>query len=302
VPPFAPPSEPMAGERVLQRIEECPSLPSLRTINNALGDLVHAEQSFTAQIAEIVRRDPSLTSRVLRLVNSVFFGLSKRITNIEDAIFYLGLKHIRELALTTPVIEDCLSLQREECKVDWTQMWRHSIACAMLTRELLNVSGHHSDEETDYIAGLVHNVGKLVMGFAFPDEFDRIQKRSYPNIAKLLAAEREELGWDHALIGAYYLKRHNLGDDVVSAVKWHHDPSRAGNHVLLASAIQVADALASYHEIPGIDHLKHNKGGSWQELPGWEILFGADRKRAAFRAESAIHLASRLPELIRELV
>ena len=93
-------------ELIARKIEGAPRLASLRSIGAALSELVYAENSFTSQIAEVIRRDPSLTSRLLKLVNSVFFGLSQRVNNIEEAIFYLGLRQIRELAMATPIIED----------------------------------------------------------------------------------------------------------------------------------------------------------------------------------------------------
>src|SRR6185312_13520734 len=96
----------------------CPSLPSLGSINKALQGLLHAEQRFSAQISEIVRRDPSLTSRLLRLVNSVYYGLSTPVNSIEEAVFYLGVRQIRQLTMVTPIIEDFQRLTKQ-CNFPW---------------------------------------------------------------------------------------------------------------------------------------------------------------------------------------
>src|SRR5580704_8608447 len=88
------------------RLSGCACLPSLGTIDSALRELLGADQRYTSQIAEIIRRDPSLTSRLLRLVNSVYYGMSKPVKNIEEAVFYLGVRQIRQLAMVTPIIED----------------------------------------------------------------------------------------------------------------------------------------------------------------------------------------------------
>src|ERR1700739_359743 len=95
------------------KLVRCPSLPSLSSINQALQGLLLTEQRYTAQIAEIIRRDPSLTSRLLRLVNSVYFGLTTPVNSIEEAVFYLGVRQIRQLAMVTPVIEDFQRLTRQ---------------------------------------------------------------------------------------------------------------------------------------------------------------------------------------------
>src|ERR1700729_878947 len=93
-------------QQIENRLKGCPCLPSLGSIDSALKELLSADQRYTSQIAEIIRRDPSLTSRLLRMVNSVYYGISKPIKNIEEAVFYLGVRQIRQLAMVTPVIED----------------------------------------------------------------------------------------------------------------------------------------------------------------------------------------------------
>src|SRR5260221_11383841 len=84
----------------------CARLPSLRSIESALRELLNSDHRNTHQISEVIRRDPSLTARLLQLVNSVYYGLATPINNIEEAVFYLGVRQIRQLAMVTPVIED----------------------------------------------------------------------------------------------------------------------------------------------------------------------------------------------------
>src|SRR5579863_4760613 len=122
---------------IRSRLARCPSLPSFSSINQALQGLLLTEQRYTSQIAEIIRRDPSLTSRLLRLVNSVYYGMSNPIKNIEEAVFYLGVRQIRQLAVVTPVIEDLLKLAGNQ-KFDWHEFWRHSIGTALMTRDVID--------------------------------------------------------------------------------------------------------------------------------------------------------------------
>ena len=96
---------PYSEKEIQRRIDACPKLASLQSINRALSALLHSEQSLNSQIAEIIRRDSSLSARLLRIVNSVYFGLSARINNIEEAVFFLGLRQIRELSLATAEAE-----------------------------------------------------------------------------------------------------------------------------------------------------------------------------------------------------
>jgi len=141
---------------IIEKVKSCPRLPSLRSIETALRELLHADNRFTTQISEVIRRDPSLTARLLRLVNSVYYGLTSPVNSIEEAVFYLGVRQIRQLAVVTPVIEDFQKLAGGTA-FQWREFWQHCIATAILTRELTS-SIMRLDDESDYVAGLVHDV------------------------------------------------------------------------------------------------------------------------------------------------
>ena len=157
-----------SDDEITRRINACPKLASLQSINRALGDLVRSEGSLNSQIAEVIRRDPSLSARLLRMVNSVYFGLSARVNNIEEAVFFLGLRQIRELSMATPVLEELEQLQQNaSVTLPWKDLWTHSIGTAILTREILASTTLHIDDDTDYLIGLLHNVGKVPAGGYF---------------------------------------------------------------------------------------------------------------------------------------
>ena len=219
----------------------CPSLPSLGSINKALQGLLLTEQRYTAQIAEIIRRDPSLTSRLLRLVNSVYFGLNTPINSIEEAVFYLGVRQIRQLAMVTPVIEDFQRLTHQ-CNFPWREFWQHCIGTAIMTREVTsNVPG--PTEDSDYVAGLVHDVGKIVMAWTFPDHFAEIHNRAQAGAQPISELEDEILGVNHSELGALYLERHRLPELMIHSARYHHCPEKAPqfNHVI--AAVQLSDLL-----------------------------------------------------------
>ncbi|MCB1123465.1 MAG: HDOD domain-containing protein, partial [Verrucomicrobiae bacterium] len=121
-------------------VRACPTVGSLKSVNDALTKLTFQASSSVAEIAEVISRDISLTARLLRLVNSVFSGLSVTITSIEEAIFFLGLRQIRQLAMTTKVIEEMDSFVGKDLDVNSLSIWRHSIATAILTREVLTMT------------------------------------------------------------------------------------------------------------------------------------------------------------------
>lgn len=211
--PPPPPAAPYPDEEIRRRIQACPKLASLQSINQALGELVRSEHTLNSQIADVIRRDPSLTARLLRMVNSVYFGLSTRVNSIEEAVFFLGLRQIRELALATPVIDELEKMPSGSAVgLPWKALWTHSIASAMLTREILSATLLGVDDDTDYLTGLLHNVGKIVMACAFPDEARALVTMPAADPTAFCGHERALIGWDHARIGAHYLLRHQLSD------------------------------------------------------------------------------------------
>src|ERR1700722_8060725 len=220
------------------QLARCPSLPSLGSINKALQGLLLTEQRYTAQIAEIIRRDPSLTARLLRLVNSVYFGLTTPVNSIEEAVFYLGVREIRQLVVVTPVIEDFQRLTKQ-CDFPWREFWQHCIGVALLTREISSTVQLPGDE-SDYVAGLLHDIGKLVMAWAFPDHFSEIHRQALQTRRDLVEIENEILGIDHAELGALYLERHRLPELIIKTPRFPHKPKKAEGFERLVPSLQIA--------------------------------------------------------------
>ena len=261
---------PLEREAIEARVRNCPRLPSLRSIDSAMRELLNADQRYTSQISEVVRRDPSLTARLLRLVNSVYYGHTTTVNNIEEAVFYLGVRQIRQLAMVTPVLEDFQKLAGR-VPFAWREFWRHSIGTAMLTREVTNLLQSPPDE-VDYVAGLVHDVGKIVMASAFPEYFEYIHTRP-PDGQDLITTEQNTLGVDHAELGAIYLQNHNLPDVLVETARCHHQPERAGRHAQIVAAVQIANLLVHHAHLGQSGHSGEVTTEMWQEASGWGILF-----------------------------
>ncbi len=285
---------------IRKRIDACPKLASLQTNNRALSDLVKSDFSVTSQIAEIIRRDPSLSARLLRMVNSVYFSLSARVNNIEEAVFFLGLRQIRELSMATPVIEELEKLKAATTKpLPWKELWSHSIASAMITREILQATSLSIDDDTDYLVGLLHNVGKVVMANAYPAELEEVSRTRHKTPLDVCAMEQKIIGWDHAQIGAYYLERHQVAEEIVFAVKYHNNPSEAPRHGLFAAAVQVADRLVRHAGISGgFEKIDPIAADSWLKLDAWKILFGDNEEESALAQAHIANALNRLPAML----
>jgi|SRR5579862_6131064 len=283
------------------KVTACPALPSLGSISKALQDLLFAEQRFSTQISEVIRRDPSLTSRLLRLVNSVYYGLSSPVNNIEEAVFYLGVRQIRQLTMVTPIIEDFQRLTRQ-CAFPWREFWQHCIGTAIITREIIG-SVQAPNDESDYVAGLVHDVGKIVMAWSFPEHFTEIHRLASTGTQDLVAIETEVLGIDHGELGALYLEHHRLPEVMIQSARFHHHPENASEHRALVASVQIADLLLRSEKIGCSGNFLEVTQDQCLAASGWFVLFPKPGQ-----AEHAIARASlnrsleRLPSILEGLV
>ncbi len=297
---------PLTREQIENRLKYCPRLPSLGSINSALRELLGADQRYTSQVAEVIRRDPSLTARLLRLVNSVYYGLSTPVNSIEDAVFYLGVRQIRQLVMVTPIIEDFQKLAGK-ATFEWREFWQHCIGTAILTREVIGTLRAPADE-VDYVAGLVHDVGKIAMASACPGHFELIHQAGDTSSGSLMERERDILGLDHCEIGAMYLRSHNLPDALIDVARFHHTPERAAHHSQLVAAVQIADIMVRQ---AGIGHSGNDdpvQEDDWLHAKGWEILFPERADSTEAESEKSIARATlkrsldRLPTILEGLV
>ncbi len=292
---------PLDRREIAARLALCPSLPSLGSINKALQGLLLAEQRYSAQISEIIRRDPSLTSRLLRLVNSVYYGLSTPVNSIEEAVFYLGVRQIRQLTMVTPIIEDFQRLSRQ-CAFPWRDFWQHCIGTAILTREVVSIVQPPNDE-SDYVAGLVHDVGKIVMAWTFPDHFAEIHRAAETVQRDLLAIEQEILGLGHDELGALYLEHHNLPELMVKSARFHHRPEDADDQRLIIASVQIADLLMRNAQIGCSGNYVEVTKELCLQAPGWRVLFPNQHDAEQAIARASLHRSlERLPHVLEGLV
>lgn len=295
------PMKPLTRAQIERRLRDCARLPSLSTINQTLRDMLDSEQRYSTRIADIIRLDPSLTARLLRLVNSVYYGLSTPVNSIEDAVFYLGLKQIRQLVMVTPVIEDFTRLAGGAA-FPWRDFWQHCISTAILTREVIGAQQTPSDE-VDYVSGLIHDVGKIVMASAFPEHFEAIYRHGEPGTTDLLQLETATLGMDHAELGALYLQNHHLPDGLVEVARYHHQPERAVHHAPMVAAVHIADLLTRHAGIGNSGNGATVSDEAWLRTPAWDILYPHqdDGVKAIARASLKRSL-ERLPTILEGMI
>jgi HD-like signal output (HDOD) protein len=192
-----------------------------------------------------------MTAKILQLSNSAFFGLSRRISDPKDAVLYLGLDTLKSLALSVKVFSQFTVRPSSHFSID--DLGKHTILSGILARKIAAVEGlSKQDVEDSFMAGLLHDIGKLVLVTAAPEKYEQAVKFAEMNRVHCRDAEQEVFGTTHSEIGTYLLWLWGLPDSVVEAVAYHHAPGNCPARRLgPLTAVHAANVLA--HEIGAPD-------------------------------------------------
>ncbi len=227
---------------VIDRISSLRDLPSLPHIIVKLMEACNDETGSLADIADILTNDPSLCSKVLRLVNSAHYGLGSRFEGIDQAVAYLGTHAVKNIATCSAVYQAFNS-----CKGDSTfnlkVFWWHSLKCALLSRIFAKEVAYGSPDEA-FLAGLLHDIGKLVLWVNFSEKYTELIKK-HENRPTMLAAGEDRLGATHSQIGAWLLDRWKFQSFVADSALYHHEPLERIAHALpLVQIVYTANKLS----------------------------------------------------------
>ena len=254
--------------------QETPALSSLPTIYTRLTEALAKPRVSTGQIAEIIASDSALTARLLRLVNSAFYAFPLRIETVHQAVFLVGTQQIHDLALATSVLRVFPRIPPE--LVDMESFWRHSIATGVTARTLATYRNERSAERF-FVAGILHDLGRLLLFAARPDAARAALERSRTQGEPLMVAERAVLGYDHSEAGGALLEAWNLPAELQDMVRWHHAPAEAQRHQREAAVMHVADIISTAMEFgcSGDHAVPALAAGAWEQLGLSSTVLGA---------------------------
>ncbi len=220
------------------------TLPALDAVVLKLIDIVNSPDSSADDAATCIKQDPALTSRILRLANSAFYGSPRAISSVSSAVVVLGFNSIKALALSSSVIR--LFAQGPVARFDMKQFWRHSIVCALAGREIIrSVLGQmYLDPESAFCAGIMHDIGKLVFAHCLPTEYNVVCEEAFEKKISICTVEESVFGVNHATVGKILSDLWSLPLDLEASIVGHHSPVAGEGIANLVAAIHIADTIA----------------------------------------------------------
>lgn len=239
--------QPDALDRVVEKIDDVSTIPQVVL---RIMQVVDDPNSDAHQLKQIVEGDTSLSARLLRVVNSAAFGLRTKITNLQQAIAYLGMKQIRNLAITASV-SDVFRNEQQIGSYSRPMLWRHSVSVAIGGR-LLALRLRRANFEDVFLAGLLHDLGIILEDQVVHDRF-RGAMLSLENAHSLTAHEQQYLGFDHTMLGERLAERWGFPDGVRAAIRYHHGSiGYQGKELDTLQCVEVANLICTLKGITSV--------------------------------------------------
>lgn len=265
------PAKKWVHDRIIELLNSESVVPSFSSVAMKLTTMVRDENLTIDELGQVISLDPGLVVRCLRVAGSAV-SCGRNISTINEALLMIGMNEIRRIALTIGVMD---TLSHLRVKIDWHRFWLHSVLVARLTEKVAEAFRDVTGME--YLAGLLHDIGKLLLEHYFPREFETIFLRAMERQSGHAKVEMDLLGLDHTQIGAAMCECLKTHSHILHAVRFHHaalHPAHTGNPDgdggFLAACISVADTLANLGDvnIGGEKPLQH----PFEELPEWQYL------------------------------
>lgn len=227
---------PLSTDEIAASVRDLPALPAVvMELIQSIGDA----NANAELLATKISHDQALAAKTLRLANSSFYGLSRRVTSISEATTILGLRTLRSIATAAGLVS---GFSDAACKgFHFDAFWRHAIGTALCARSLAQAL--RLDEDAAFTLGLMHDIGRLVLVSRYPQRYAAALAYRGEVDCVVSDAERFVFGTDHAVVGAMVVERWHFAPSVVAAIAGHHDP-QAGAQKSLVDLLHVADNMA----------------------------------------------------------
>lgn len=226
------------AERIVTNVLKVAALPAVAI---KFSEAIKDPSTSNQDLENIVSEDSALAAKVLMISNSALFNFPSKIDTISKAITIIGHKQLSEIILSCSIVAMFKDIPQDV--IDMDMFWRHSIAVATAAR-ILAASRHEQNIEKFFTAGLLHDIGKLIIFVAAPKYALAVVQKCAETKELMHIVEKSILGFDHAKLGAMLLKKWRLPEEVVSSVYYHHMPSVSSGDIVGPSVIHIADIIS----------------------------------------------------------
>ena len=222
------------------------TVPSLPSIVQELKKAIDNPDSSVSSLEQIVNKDPAFAARILKVANSAYYGFSSKVGTISQALMMLGLSELRSLLVATSLAQVFKGITNE--KINMESFWKHSVACAICSRNIA-VKYREPNTEEFFLAGLIHDLGRLVMLCNLPEKTEEAQNMALEQRVPITKAEEKVLSFNHADLSSRILQEWKLPENLQEMVARHHNPLPSSAHFKSTLIVHVSDVIVETMEI-----------------------------------------------------
>ncbi len=245
-----------AAAKFMKQLDAIHELPTLSSVVLQLSRMLQDINTCAQDVAEVIQLDQSIVTKMLKLVNSAFFGFSTKVSSVQHALMLLGFNTVRNAVIAIDVI-NALNTKTKIKGFDISTFWRHAVEVAVISRHLDQATGCHYREDV-FTAGIIHDIGKVVMAHYFSDRFQAVWETMHREKVNFRDAEHRHFPLNHAEIGAELARRWHLPELMRKIIGWHHSSAKNASVENLVHIVHAADAL---------DHVFLETGSPTEDWP-----------------------------------
>lgn len=230
-------------DKILSKLRDLPTLPEVAT---KVMEIANNPRSSAADMAKVISQDQALTAKILKLVNSAYYGFPRKISTITQAIVILGFRTVRDLVLNISISD--MFNSKSVGGLNAESLWLHNLGTAVTAKILAKRVGYDPVEEA-FTAGLLHDLGKLVLIKLFPQEYEKIATIAKNGDRWIRDVEESILEIDHSIVGKWVAENWKFPPQLVQAIQMHHQPNLDNEYPELTSIVHGSDILARIKKI-----------------------------------------------------
>jgi HD-like signal output (HDOD) protein len=231
---------------LMKQVKEIENLPTLPTVVSEILTALENPKTSAEDVNNIISSDPALTAKILKLVNSAFFGFPREISSVTHAVVVLGFATVRNVAITASVFSSFSGKGSDVFNRE--AFWLHSIGTGVIS-QLVARHCRLSIVEDSFVAGLLHDLGKIILDEYFHDIFVECLNESCENKISFVEAEERLMDTGHHRIGYWLASKWNMPKPIIEAIAYHHHPSSAPDHPQIAALVHLGDAICRLQKI-----------------------------------------------------
>jgi HD-like signal output (HDOD) protein len=279
-------------EHILKKIQAYISrMPSLSTTVVKVLDTCNDPKASANDLQRVISLDPVLTARVLKLINSAYYSLGKPVASLSRAIIMLGVNTVKNLALSSAIFDN-LNSRNPGLSFSADEFWGHSLSVGVVAKLLANFTGVPATGHEEYfVAGILHDIGKLPLHRKFPDNYHRICASANAGREALYRNEVKFLGIDHCAVGNIIGNKWHLGSTLLESLSYHHNPEEGTAHgrkfvsiIALANQLtlqlNIGNAGDHFADPAKIEFLMADTGVDWTMLSELQGAVSGEIERA----------------------